>query len=176
MSSSDQTLATNVKRYLGAYSPQIQQQVHSLIASGKSADWLLKKYPQAHDLSTERQLYDYAMALKNQFMRSSSPISKIVYDDKIHVINNALGMHTYVSRVQGSKLKAKHEIRISRLFKNTPEAMLRMILVHELAHLKEKEHNKAFYRLCCHMDQDYHQLEFELRLYLAHKAVAGDVW
>jgi hypothetical protein len=43
-----------------------------------------------------------------------------------------------------------------------------MIVVHELAHLKEFEHNKAFYQLCTHMVPDYHQLEFDLRLYLTH--------
>jgi predicted metal-dependent hydrolase len=36
--------------------------------------------------------------------------------------------------------------------------LLRMIVVHELAHLKEKDHDKAFYQLCCHMEPDYHQL------------------
>jgi predicted metal-dependent hydrolase len=41
-----------------------------------------------------------------------------------------------------------------------------MIVVHELAHLKEKEHNKAFYRLCLNMLSNYHQLEFDMRLYL----------
>lgn len=41
-----------------------------------------------------------------------------------------------------------------------------MIVVHELAHLKEKEHNKAFYQLCCHMEPHYHQLEFDTRLWL----------
>ena len=41
-----------------------------------------------------------------------------------------------------------------------------MIAVHELAHIKEAEHNKAFYQLCLHMEPDYHQLEFDLRLYL----------
>ncbi|MNR54207.1 hypothetical protein D3C85_1743520 [compost metagenome] len=41
-----------------------------------------------------------------------------------------------------------------------------MIVVHELAHLKEHEHNKAFYKLCEYMLPDYHQLEFDLRLYL----------
>ena len=41
-----------------------------------------------------------------------------------------------------------------------------MIVVHELAHLKEREHNKAFYALCMHMEPDYHQLEFHLRLWL----------
>jgi hypothetical protein len=41
-----------------------------------------------------------------------------------------------------------------------------MIVVHELAHLREFEHNKAFYRLCESMEPDYHQLEFDLRLWL----------
>ncbi|PZP65387.1 MAG: M48 family peptidase, partial [Delftia acidovorans] len=44
---------------------------------------------------------------------------------------------------------------------------LRMIVVHELAHLREPDHDKAFYQLCTHMEPDYHQLEFELRLYLS---------
>lgn len=41
-----------------------------------------------------------------------------------------------------------------------------MIVVHELAHLKEKQHNKAFYRLCLNMLDNYHQLELDMRLYL----------
>ena len=41
-----------------------------------------------------------------------------------------------------------------------------MIVVHELAHLKESDHNKAFYRLCVAMLPAYHQLEFDLRVYL----------
>jgi predicted metal-dependent hydrolase len=32
--------------------------------------------------------------------------------------------------------------------------------------LKEREHGKAFYALCLHMEPDYHQLEFDLRLWL----------
>ncbi len=38
--------------------------------------------------------------------------------------------------------------------------------LHELAHLKEREHDKAFYALCEHMEPHYHQLEFDLRLWL----------
>lgn len=41
-----------------------------------------------------------------------------------------------------------------------------MIVVHELAHLKEMDHNKAFYQLCEYMAPDYHRLELDLRLYL----------
>ena len=54
------------------------------------------------------------------------------------------------------------------VFREAPAAFLRMILVHELAHLKEPVHNKAFYQLCTHMEPDYFQLEFDLRLYLTH--------
>jgi predicted metal-dependent hydrolase len=74
-----------------------------------------------------------------------------------------------VSRVQGSRLKASREIRVASVFREAPAAFLRMILVHELAHLKEREHNKAFYQLCTHMEPDYVQLEFDLRLYLTHR-------
>ena len=48
-----------------------------------------------------------------------------------------------------------------------------MIVVHELAHLKEREHDKAFYQLCTHMAPDYHQLEFDLRLYLTQLELAA---
>ena len=89
------------------------------------------------------------------------------------VVKNALGTHTTVSRVQGSKLKAKREIRVATLFKTVPDEFLRMITVHELAHLKERDHDKAFYQLCTHMEPRYHQLEFEVRVYLTHLEVSG---
>jgi len=38
-----------------------------------------------------------------------------------------------------------------------------MIVVHEPAHLRHGEHDKAFYQLCRHMEPDYRQLEFDLR-------------
>jgi len=42
--------------------------------------------------------------------------------------------------------------------------------------LKEKDHNKAFYRLCRHMLPEYHQLEFDMRLYLIHLDGGGDIY
>ena len=162
--------------YLSAYAPDVQQRAEAMLDSNSVSSWLLQRYPDAHAYGSEKALYQFAQQLKNQFMRSSSPISKVIYDDKIHVVNNALGLHTFVSRVQGSKLKAKNEIRISSLFRSVPEPFLRMILVHELAHLREKEHNKAFYKLCTYMEPSYHQLEFEVRLYLAHVERYEALW
>ena len=163
-------------KYLSAYSPSVQQQVQRLIDEQRLSDFLLKKYPSPHEITNDGALRDYVMAMKNQFMRKSGPLSKVVYDNKIHVVNHALGLHTYKSKVQGSKLKSKNEIRISTLFKKAPEALLNMITVHELAHLKEKDHGKAFYNLCEHMLPDYHQLEFESRLYLTQVECLGAIY
>jgi len=90
----------------------------------------------------------------------------VLYDNRLDLTHRALGLHSAVSRVQGGKLKAKKEIRVAALFRHAAPEFLEMIVVHELAHLKEAEHNKAFYQLCRHMLEDYHQREFDLRLYL----------
>jgi predicted metal-dependent hydrolase len=116
------------------------------------------------------------VALKNEFLRKAQPLSKVTYDPKISVINHALGLHAFVSRVQGSKLTAKHEVRIASLFREAPLEFLKMIVVHELAHLKEKEHNKSFYQLCEHMEPAYHQLEFDTRLFLIHLETIGPLY
>lgn len=152
-------------KYLTHFPNSIQQQVEDLLLSGKLGRILEQKYPVFHQIQNNRALYEYVMELKQQYMRKSSPLSKIDYSDKISALN-ALGTHSRVSRVQGSKLKAKKEIRIDSLFKRLPEPFLKMIVVHELAHLKEMDHNKAFYKLCEYMEPSYHQLELDLRIYL----------
>jgi predicted metal-dependent hydrolase len=126
---------------------------------------------------TDGALYDYTMALKNRHLRNAEPLAKVVYDNRLHVIQNALGTHTTVARVQGNKLKAKREIRIAGIFRALPEPLLKMIVVHELAHLKERAHDRAFYALCTHIEPDYHQLEFDLRLSLMQADASGQpVW
>ena len=166
-----------VPNYLAGYPAEVQAQVHELIARGVLAERLRRSYGEPHGVRTDSALYDYTMALKTRHLRSSEPLSKVVYDNRLHVIQNALGTHTAVSRVQGTKLKAKREIRIAGVFRAMPEALLKMIVVHELAHLKERAHDKAFYALCRHMAPDYHQLEFDLRLALMQAEASGQsVW
>jgi len=160
-------------KYLAAYPAALRVQVEQLMTQGRLADWLTKRYGNVHDIRTDRALYDYVSGLKSEFLRNAEPLSKVAFDNKLHVIRNALGTHTTVSRVQGNKLKAKREIRVASLFKEVPIEWLRMIVVHELAHMKEREHDKAFYQLCAHMEPDYHQLEFDLRLYLTHLESGG---
>jgi predicted metal-dependent hydrolase len=153
-------------KYLGAYPESMLAQVRELMRAGRLGDVLRQRYAGLHDVRTDKALYQYVADLKNAHMRNAEPITRVAYDSKLHVISHALGMHTSISRVQGGKLKAKHEIRVGTLFRAVPAEFLRMIVVHELAHLKEKEHNKSFYKLCEHMEPHYHQFEFDLRLYL----------
>lgn len=162
-------------KYLSHYPEKLQNQIRELIKKDKLSNYLLSKYPKKHEFQTDKALYNYTQTFKNQFLKKQT-LSKVIYDGKINVIHDALGIHTFVSRVQGGKLKAKNEIRIGTVFKNMPEAFLRMIVVHELAHFKEKEHNKAFYKFCTYMEPNYHQLEFDLRVYLTYMEGFGKLY
>ena len=153
-------------RYLNGYPPALLAQVRELIAEGRLAETVIRRYPEGHTVNTDRALYDYVGELKARYMRNAAPLAKVQYDTSLHIVGNALGTHTTVSRVQGNRLKAKREIRVASLFKQAPAQFLKMIVVHELAHLKEREHDKAFYALCTHMEPAYHQLEFDVRLWL----------
>jgi predicted metal-dependent hydrolase len=161
----------SVLRLLTGYGQDVIAQVQQRITDNTLVSFLLCRYPAIHDIRTDRALYDYTLGIKSQYMRQSDPLSKVIFDEKISLSHQALGLHSFVNRVQGNKVKAKNEIRISSRLKRVPEPLLRMVVVHELAHLREKEHNKAFYQLCEFMLDDYHQLEFDLRLLLVCEAL-----
>ena len=155
-------------KYLVGYPEHLQAQARALIEQNRLGAVLADRYGQPHAVRNDGQLYDYVQALKDRHLRKSVPLGKAIYDSNLQVMKHALGTHTAISRIQGGKLKASREIRIAAVFRDAPAEFLKMIVVHELAHMKEAEHNKSFYQLCTHMTPDYHQLEFDLRLYLTH--------
>ena len=159
--------------YLHGVAPATLAQVQALLAERRLGALMQSRYPEPHTVRSDRALYDYVAELKARHMKSAPPLAKAVYDQRMCIVRDALGTHTTVSRVQGSRLQAKREIRIASLFKAAPAAFLRMIVVHELAHMREREHDKAFYALCTHMEADYHQLEFDTRLWLTALEVEG---
>ncbi|MDF2487653.1 MAG: metal-dependent hydrolase [Pseudomonas sp.] len=156
-------------RYLQAYPAHLQDQVRQLIASNRLGDYLHQRYPERHAVQSDKALYSYVQGLKQEHLRNAPSLDKVLFDNRLDLTHRALGLNTAVSRVQGGKLKAKKEIRIASLFKEAAPEFLKMIVVHELAHLKERDHNKAFYQLCEHMQPGYHQLEFDLRIYLTYR-------
>ena len=162
--------------YIAHYPEHLKAQIHQLIEQEKLGMYLRTKYPTTHAITSDKALYAYVMELRAEFLRKSEPITKVLYDGKISDINDALGLHRVTIKNHGGRLRSKSEIRVASLFKTTPEPFLKMIVVHELAHLKEKQHNKAFYALCETMEPSYHQLEFDVRVYLTHLDVVGKVY
>ena len=123
--------------YLQGYPENILEQVQVLIDNQRLAAFCSSAIP-IRTTSSATARFMTTQALKNRYMRSAPPVSKVIWDNKIKVMKHALGLHTAISRVQGGNLKAKAEIRISTFFRLAPEPFLRMIVVHELAHLKER--------------------------------------
>jgi hypothetical protein len=159
--------------YLAGYPAHLVEPVRRALAEHRLGEILLRKYPQAHEVRTDKALYDYVLAIKGNYLRNAPQPSKVAFDGKLQTLRQALGTHTRIARVQGGKLKSKREIHIASVFRDMPPEFLRMIVVHELAHLKEGDHDKAFYQLCQHMEPSYFRLEFDLRAYLCYLEATG---
>jgi len=158
-------------KYLTGYPESLQAQVRALIDSDRLGTLLATKYGEVHAIRNDRQLYDYVQEMKSRHLRKSVPLGKVQYDGKLQVVKHALGTHTAISRSHGGQLKASREIRIASVFRDAPAPFLKMIVVHELAHIKQPDHDKAFYQLCTNMAPDYHQLELDMRLWLTHREI-----
>jgi len=152
--------------YLLGYPPELQQHAEALLESGTLAANLAQRYPGKHDVRSNKALSAYVQETKARHMKTAAPLGEVVFDNRLRAAHNALGLHVTSTRVQGAKLRKRRTMRVASLFKDTPPEFLRMIVVHELAHMKHADHDRAFYKLCCHMEPEYHQLEFDLRLYL----------
>lgn len=147
-----------------------------MIEEEKLAPYLLAKYPTVHTIKNDSQLYTYAQELKKRYLKKAPPLHKVFYDSNLSITHQALGLNTHKIFSHGKKQKTKKEIRIAAVFTHMPEDFLRMIVGHELAHLKESGHGKAFYSLCEHIVPDYHQIEFDLRCSLMLYAKDASLW
>jgi len=152
--------------YLAGYPPELLSRVEHLLEAGELGPSLAARYPGSHEVRTNKALSAYVQELKARHMRTAAPLGLIQFDKRLHVVQKALGIHITTTRVQGNRLRKRRELRVASLFKNTPPEFLRMIVVHELAHMKHAQHDRDFYKLCTFMEPDYHQLELDLRLYL----------
>ncbi|MEC7121291.1 MAG: YgjP-like metallopeptidase domain-containing protein [Pseudomonadota bacterium] len=162
-------------RYIAHYTPELQQQISALVAANQLNDYLHQRYPNKHDIRSDAQLYQYVKNIKQQSMRQVKMPDRVGFDAQLKRVEQALGINRLTTRQHGGQLKTKVEIRIASLFQDAPADFLQMIVVHELAHLKQREHDKAFYRLCQHLLPNYHQLELDTRLWLMARELAVEV-
>lgn len=161
--------------YLSGYDEELRARASELLVSGALAARLAARYPERHDVRSNRALHAYVQELKARHLRKAPPLERVTYDDKMRVVEGALGMHTTRTHTHGARTRKRRDVRVASLFKDVAPEFLRMIVVHELAHMKHAEHSRAFYALCESMEPDYHQLELDLRLHLTVEEWAKDV-
>ena len=90
-----------LRRYLGGYSPATLDRVRWLIADNRLGEHLAQQYPRRHAVQSDAALYDYVMQIKQRHLRSSTPLHKVLWQNKMDVLHKVLGLHTAISRVQG---------------------------------------------------------------------------
>ncbi|MCF2908024.1 DUF45 domain-containing protein [Pseudoalteromonas sp. DL2-H2.2] len=156
----------NYLQYFAHYPSSLQAQIKPLLEGDKLATYFRAKYPHGHQCQSTQALYDYCHDYKNKYLKNVPRLHKVSYAKGRDLMTGTLGHHSQTRKQHGGKVKTRYEIALSQQLKYAPEAVLRALVVHELAHFKELDHNKAFYQLCCHMEPDYHQLELDLRLFI----------
>lgn len=162
-------------KYLGGYPEHLLLPVNELIQHRKLGSWLEKKYPEKHSVQNDGALFDYVSELKSRYMKNAASVNKVYFDNKLSIVHRALGLNVSKAHIQGNQIKRRREIIVAGVFREAAPEFLRMIVVHELAHLREQNHDKSFYQLCTHMEPAYHQLEFDFRLYLIHRELAKQI-
>jgi antitoxin ParD1/3/4 len=70
-------------KYLAGYPPDLLDQVRALMAEGRLAERLERRYPERHAVSSDGALYDYVNGLKTRYVRNAGPLSKVVYDSRL---------------------------------------------------------------------------------------------
>lgn len=151
---------------LRGYPVDLLVQVQKLLADGRIPEYLDRRYPERHQIRSDKALYAHVDGWRQAHLRHAPRLDRVRYDNTLDVIEQALGQHVRRTRVQGSRLQVHREIRIASLFKDAAAGFLDMIVVHELAHLKVMDHDRSFYQLCEHLLPGYAQREFDFRLQL----------
>ena len=155
---------------LTSYPEALRSAAQRTLAKGSLAADLAGRYPDAHSILGDAALYVRAKALKQRYPSNAPPLAKVCVDNQLQIDHRALSNLTAISRVQCKQLNAKREIRIAAVLKGAPAAMRQMIVVHKLAHLLKREHNKGFHALRERVLPGYLRIEFDLRLYLSVRA------
>lgn len=145
--------------------PEVREVVSQLIADDKLGEFLRKKYPTAHDVQTDKALFDYAVKLKDEFLPGTPPLKKVRYGKKPYIQNTLAICHPEA-----------REIIVASFFKHAPFEMLKAVVLHELAHLKESGHGDAFYQLYGSMVPNHQQLKLDRALFLTYVDLGGTLY
>ena len=69
--------------YLQGNPESLLSQVTMLIEQDRLGEVLQKRYPGSHDITTDKALYQYAVDMKNQYLRHAASVNKVRYDSRV---------------------------------------------------------------------------------------------
>ena len=67
--------------YLSGYSPQLQAQARELLAAGELGARIAARYPDAHEVRSNKALNPYVQELKARRMRTAPPLGQVLFGD-----------------------------------------------------------------------------------------------
>jgi hypothetical protein len=75
--------------------------------------------------------------------------------------------HIYfrVMKTKWASCSAKRNLTINTAMRYLPDYLIRYVIFHEIAHLKEKRHNGQFWKIVSKRFDDYQELEKDLFVY-----------
>lgn len=83
-------------RYFNGYPSNLVEQALQLIADKKLNNYLVKKYPNAHNVTTDKLLYRYATDLKKQYLKNAPPFGRAAFKKQGGYDNQRVG-YAYLS-------------------------------------------------------------------------------
>lgn len=70
-------------RYLAGYPPAPIDEVRPLLAAGQLGAVLAQRHPQGHTVRSDAALQACVAALKARHLRSSPPLAKVAFDNRL---------------------------------------------------------------------------------------------
>lgn len=69
--------------------------MRQLIAKDQLGAYLEQRYPERHAVQSDKALYAYALALKQEHLRHAPAIDKVLFDNRLDLTHRALGLHPF---------------------------------------------------------------------------------
>lgn len=112
-------------KYLHHYPQSVLAKIQQLITEERLGSWLLAKYPERHSVRNNKALYDYTITLKNQYLRKSPPLNKVMFDGKIGQAHKASGSTLPDQWFMAENLKLVERYSLAHCFKTHLKSFLK---------------------------------------------------
>ena len=80
---------TATLKYLQHYPLDLQDKIRQLQAQNSLGDYITQRYLQSHTIQTDKVLYEYCNEIKQEFLRNTPLLDKVIYDNRLSIEHHA---------------------------------------------------------------------------------------